>query len=204
MNPDYHSHAQFELFPAEEDQQQPRSSKVIFREWRFNLENLIVINILVVILLIVTFSFGVKRGKKLVLLDIPHGQKKSLKIEESAIIEPIVQPEIAAETVAGQGDSTTVVLSMEAPVEKAITIPLEKLLSQSIENSFTIQVASFQAKESAQKEATRLKQKGYETFIMSKGKHSIVCVGKFAQKEEAKAFMPKLKTRYSDCLVRRL
>ena len=73
------------------------------------------------------------------------------------------------------------------------------------ERIFTIQVASFKLRKNAQREADHLKSIGHEdAFVIPKGSYSIVCVGKFAQKVEAKKFSSKLSNRYNDFLVRRL
>ena len=72
------------------------------------------------------------------------------------------------------------------------------------DKKYTIQVASFKTDLNANKEADSLKGKGFETSVLRKGSYSIVCVGKFQRKEEAKQFSRKLRNRYKDCLVRRL
>ena len=87
--------------------------------------------------------------------------------------------------------------------EPAFRPPIEKLDEQ--EKLFTIQVASFKLKANAQREAARIKRMGHEDiFVVPKGNYSIVCVGKFAQRDEAKKFSGRLKEKYNDCLVRRL
>ena len=90
-------------------------------------------------------------------------------------------------------------------VERVIEIqpPREKTDEQ--DSLFTIQVASFKLKKSAQIEADRLIKSGIEdAFVLPKGSYSIVCVGKFSLMAEAKRFSNRLKKRYNDCLVRRL
>ena len=41
-------------------------------------------------------------------------------------------------------------------------------------------------------------------MVIPKGSHSIVCVGKFALKDQASHYLKELKKQYKDCLVRRL
>jgi hypothetical protein len=73
------------------------------------------------------------------------------------------------------------------------------------EDLYTIQVASFKlGSKYADKEMSNLKSSGHETFILPKGNFSIVCIGKFKGKAEAQQFSKKLKSKYNDCLVRRL
>ena len=75
---------------------------------------------------------------------------------------------------------------------------------QILKDYYTIQVASFKLEKNALKEAESLKKDDYESFVVPKGSHTIVCVGKFLQQERAKILSKKLKKKYSDCLVRRL
>ena len=77
-------------------------------------------------------------------------------------------------------------------------------LEDSNKKPYTIQVASFKSEIYARKEAQDLEKKGHQSLIASKGKHFIVCVGKFVSENEAKIFSGQLKKQYKDCLVRRL
>jgi cell division septation protein DedD len=70
--------------------------------------------------------------------------------------------------------------------------------------NYTIQVASISRAENAKRELTRLKNKGYSAFSLSKGKYIVICVGRFGAKEEAAISAQKLKSRYPDCIIRRL
>ncbi|MDD4939963.1 MAG: SPOR domain-containing protein [Candidatus Omnitrophica bacterium] len=70
--------------------------------------------------------------------------------------------------------------------------------------SFTVQVASFSSNKNAQKEADALKKKGHSALVLSKGKFSIVCVGKFSKRSDAEMLLAKLRNKYQDCRLRRL
>mgnify|MGYP001616705161 CR=1 FL=1 len=72
-----------------------------------------------------------------------------------------------------------------------------------IEN-YTIQVATYQAKTHAQKEAEALRKKGFLPLILSKSGYTVLCVGNFSNKETAKSSLSELKKRYQDCFIRRL
>ena len=113
-------------------------------------------------------------------------EPEPLQIQEERFVLPVNVPEEIREE--------------ESP---AVRPPLEKTQEQ--EKLFTIQVASFKQEKYANQEADRLRQNGHsDTFVIPKGDYSIVCVGKFIGKDEAKKFSGKLKKRYNDCLVRRL
>ena len=150
------------------------------------------------------FSFGVERGKQIV--------KMALE-EPLATISVVSTPEATAGKVTERSPTPVGNIKVPknaAPVQAAgsqqqrapsTNVPL---LEKNGKGTFTIQVASFKEKEKAQMEAKRLKGKGYEIFVLPKGQHLIVCIGKFAIKDEATEFSNKLKNKYNDCLVRRL
>ncbi|MCK5012337.1 MAG: SPOR domain-containing protein [Candidatus Omnitrophica bacterium] len=204
MNINPKRQSQFELFP--------RSSKSTPEAWKpsrltkdltLSLENIIVLCIIFVMVLVLFFSFGVERGKKVALL-VPV--KDEVNIVQTVKPKDVKPP---VETVSQVEREERVVFPVDIPEEiledsePAFRPPLEKTEEQ--ENLFTIQVASFKLKKNAKREADRLKGIGHDdTFVVPKGNHSIVCVGKFAQRNEAKKFSSKLKKRYNDCLVRRL
>lgn len=73
-----------------------------------------------------------------------------------------------------------------------------------IHNYYTIQLASYQNKTSAQKEAEALKKRGLAPLIVSKGKFSVLYVGNFPNKKTAESLLVELRKRYRDCLIRRL
>lgn len=152
-------------------------------------ENIIVLGIVFVMTLVLFFSFGFEKGKRMTRFSMwaaaPQAQAERavLPAREAAV------PEERSGNLGAGSDPLLEVLPSGTSAQ---------------EDTFTIQVASFKQERDAQKEATLLKKKGYDIFILSKGKHSIVCVGKFAQKNAAKQFSNRLKNKYTDCLVRRL
>lgn len=72
--------------------------------------------------------------------------------------------------------------------------------------NYTIQVASYENKASAEREAETLRKNGLLSLILAKGKYTVVCVGNFSNRETAKALLSELKKqkRYRDCLIRKL
>lgn len=81
----------------------------------------------------------------------------------------------------------------------AVPAPLNKTISP----GFTIQLATFLEKNSAEKEITNLNNKGYHSFMVNSGKYYLVCFGSFANKEEAKLVLAKLKTIYKDAYIKK-
>jgi cell division septation protein DedD len=110
---------------------------------------------------------------------------------------PIIVPVSGGKT-AARPVEVVVPVSSGLPSAAPETVAQEK----KIDKGYTVQVASYAQTDSAERESIGLKKRGYETFILPKGKYFILCVGKFADKAEADIFLVKLKKQYKDCLVR--
>ncbi len=202
-------HTQIELFPFLTGRAHSRIARprYLLKDLTLSVENTIVLCIVFVMAVVLFFSFGVERGKQIV---------KGALTEPPAAITVLSTPEEPSGKVFERSPApagSTKAQKNTAPAQAAGSqqqkqTPAATNATPSLEKkekgTFTIQVASFKEKEKARMEAKRLKSRGYEIFILPKGKHSIVCVGKFAIKDEATEFLNKLKSKYNDCLVRRL
>ncbi len=83
-------------------------------------------------------------------------------------------------------------------------VQTNKMLEKDSKRYYTIQVASFKKEKNAKIEAERLKGIGVDIFVLPKGEYSIVCIGRFLKKADAREFSQKIKDRYKDYLIRRL
>jgi len=133
---------------------------------------------------IVSFSFGVEKGKRITQLKTDSRLDFALKVQKA-------QPALSA--------STPKPINKE---EESRTSQKQEL-TEYIQN-YTIQVASFLNRVNAQREAQILKRRGLVPMVLPKGKFCIVCVGNFPTREEAESLLPKLKKQYQDCRIRRL
>lgn len=71
--------------------------------------------------------------------------------------------------------------------------------------SYTIQLASYKTRSYAEREAGRLKKKGYTPLILTKGDYIILCVGRFSSRAAAERVLKnQFSTRYQGCFARRL
>jgi len=203
MNTKY-KQSQFELFPGTpENSHQKHNRSYSFKDLTLSPENIIVLGVISVMVMVLSYSFGVEKGKVASDLNSPETiQTKEVSVQTSVPL---------AENVHLQGEAKIIISDstiepvIDPEVEVREILPLlvmEKILNDS--ERFTIQVASFKLFRNASKEAETLQKKGFESFVLDKGKYSIVCVGKFTQKNEAKQFSGKLRQRYADFLVRRL
>ena len=205
MNTSIKDHSQFELFPLESQNtgQKPKNPLII-KDLTLSQENIIVLCIVFMLSMVLTYSFGIEKGSN-------FQRFASYQNNGSPSAENIATPQVlpdeqkqAQQTADGTAVPSQEIADTRAGHDPSLQPdqPVERIKIE--EDYYTIQVASFEQKKSAQKEAERLSDIGYEILIVPKGKHSIVCVGKFAKREEAKDFSSKLKSRYNDCLIRRL
>jgi len=201
MTANSHKQSQFELFPRSKDEKVSNSSKkcVVLKDLTLSVENIILLSIILVMGFVLFFSFGVERGKQVVLAD-QDDSVQSIALQEDIEIKQ------ASDTIAKTSSEAIIDPLKETEgneVREVIKIPQVQEIEIN-ENFFTIQVASFKLDKNAQKEAETLRNKGFEIYVLPKGRYSIVCVGKFNQKSEANDFAVRLKHRYNDYLVRRL
>jgi len=204
MNISSKKQSQFELFPGSSkySPETGKSSRLI-KDLTLSLENIIVLCIIFVMTLVLFFSFGVERGRRVAL---PSNKINEVDMIQTVTNNPEKQP---VQSVTQVQQEERVVFPVDIPQEileesdPVFQPPTEKTEEQ--EKLFTIQVASFKLEKNAKQEADRLKGIGHEdAFVLPKGSHTIVCVGKFVQRNEAQKFSSRLKKRYNDCLVRSL
>jgi hypothetical protein len=187
-------YTQLELFSQIKDYAETkiRSTGKSFFSYVRNYEKAILIVIGLLITGIVAFSLGVERGKRLAslnnvnrIIDKQGFQTVPSNINPSSIIPPL---KIPAQPTTGKPQDT------KQPQPK------------NSQENFTIQLASYQSRISAQKEAEKLKKKGLPTLILSKGKYTVLCVGNFSDREKARSILSELKKqkRYADSFIRRL
>ncbi len=205
MNISPRKQSQFELFPGV-SKYIPEAGKPgpLTKDLTLSLENIIVLCIIFIVSLVLFFSFGVERGKRVVFT--PSANRDQAAVGAVNNSTPARVPIGPADT-ASQSERIVFPVAVPREIseesETSVQPPIEKTEEQ--EKLFTIQVASFKREKDAQKEADRLKGIGHnDAFVLPKGDYIIVCVGKFMQMGDAKKFSGKLKKQYNDCLVRRL
>lgn len=202
-----HAHSQIELFPDIQAEKKPPSKNYtpLLKDLTLTLENSIVLGIIFIMVVILAFSFGIERGKgRQVAAPLSEERLVDNSDQKSEEVLPVSTIKVDAE---GFHEVVEVAIAMEAVTEVEegpTTVHETVLLPEMFEDQYTIQVASFKLVENAEKEAKQLRKRGYEIFVLPKGTHSIVCVGKFVEKKEAQRFASKLKVRYKDFLIRRL
>lgn len=181
----------FEKFPGEV--LKPQRNKLVSNSpsnfsVKLTPENLLFIVIGFILVIAVSFSLGVEKGKKI-------RYKSRAKISKAV---PEVQKKITRDTVIQQVTEPRQVATKQAPkpVVKAEQAPQKKI-------SYTIQVVTYMKPDFAKKEMAFLEQKGYKSSLKRSSGFYVICVGSYDSKEEAISSLKKLRKRYKDCFVKK-
>lgn len=201
--------SQFELFPGtsgrEQEAQKPR---LLFADLTLSLENIIVFVIVFMMLVLFSYSWGVERGKRLV-----KGEGQKLR-EEKVLSTPgapkehkLLSGASLAKATASSLPSKQVVKNSRGGGKENLGKVVTDLQEPVLKNFYTLQIASYKLQKNAQEQADMLKQKGYDAFVVIKGSHTIICIGRFSGMTEAKVFQNQFQAKhkvYKDSLIRRL
>lgn len=114
----------------------------------------------------------------------------SLGVEKGKRLAAVPKPSIRFDLAAVQAPKPDV----QKPTQVTVSKP----------QNYTIQLASYQSKTYAEKQAGLLKKKGFTALVLLKGSYTILCVGNFANKETARPLLSELKKKYHDSFIRRL
>ncbi len=196
MRLDY-KQSQFELFPDTNDRND-RVHKGAFSisSLTLSVEHIIILGILVLMAMILMYASGVEKGKRLT--NAASEPSPAVVVPENDILAAPASASVPVQTPAVEEELRPVPLRPAKEQEEIADPAPEKF-----DETYTVQVASFKSEKYAYKEVSNIGDIGYETFVMPKGRYSIVCVGKFAERHKAKMLLSKMKKRYKDCLVRR-
>ena len=182
--------SQLELFSVTKEQgaADTRLSKA-FLVYLKTYEKIILMIMVFIVASVVSFSLGVENGKKIAALNTDNSPKTAVQIASPLAPPPAVKP------VQPHSSQTTV----QTP---KVTTPAQKVKEQPL--VYTIQLASYQTKEHARDAAQALKKTGLTPVLTVKGKYTVLCVGKFTNKETAQVLLARLKKQYQSCFLRRL
>ncbi len=170
--------SQLELFGQGRGTNQPaKPLSRAFLDYLWSYEKTILLVICFIITGVISFSLGVEQGKRTHLTRI-----EVHKVPQAQVLPPVPLNN----------------------TPKIIVKPVAQESSALASSGYTIQVASYQTKKYAQKEAEAIRKKGFSSFVLSKGAFSVLCVGNFSTQESAKAVLAELKKQYKGCIIRRL
>jgi septal ring-binding cell division protein DamX len=160
-----------------------------------SLENLVIFAIVAIMVVIFSFSLGIERGKGVALTPAAEAGSDAKEVKEVKDFKADTQKMKAAPS------SSKAVVKAKTPA----AAPLVAMAKSAGTGAYTLQVASYKGIKSAQREADKLKQKGFDNvYVLPKGTYTIVCVGNFQNKEDASGIKRQLNNRYQGSVVRRL
>lgn len=162
------------------------TSAFFARLW--NYEKFILVAIALLVTAVVSFSLGMERGRRVGISVREPVAPGGEVAERPARRSPIMAPVVAKTDV-----------PVAAPAQAAVEQPVK-----AAGYGYTIQLASFQTKKLAEREAESLRKKGHEPLVLNKSGYTVVCVGKFSDKESARTLLSEFRKKYKDCFIRRL
>ncbi|NQT07091.1 MAG: SPOR domain-containing protein [Candidatus Omnitrophica bacterium] len=144
-------------------------------------EQIIFTSIAVIMLMVLLFSLGVERGKRLDAVVLQQQDTFPQAVEIVAAKEPAVEEAVEV-------------------VEKKEVLPKAP---NGVPALYTVQVIAYRSKKLAQKELVRLSKKGFTPFIIVGGGYYQICIGEYKDKETAKKDFGELKKTYRDSFIRK-
>jgi cell division protein FtsN len=193
--------SQLELFSQVKDYGEKNAKKgESFFSYMRNYEKQIILLICFFITAVVSFALGIEKGKRLTALKSADTRFDTAKKIDALAIEKLVKMQPAT----ARPDNARITKEITSTRETEKPSLSEQPKASFTMGGYTIQVASYRTKGSAEKEALVLRKRGFSPLVLSKGSFSIVCVGNFTYKKEAEPLLSKLRVQYQDCYVRRL
>jgi cell division protein FtsN len=186
------SSSQLELFPqagstGESNHKTPGQFLYSLRQH----EKIIVVIILFITCGVICFSLGVEKGKNI------SAEKKNIQpldSAKSAQLQNVVPKAIVSKIAIPQAI---------VPANNNLQAAIPPKAGTGIGN-YTIQVASYQSRISAEKESAQLTKRGLTSLVLSKGRFSVLYVGRFSDMQSARPVLTELKKQYHDCFIRRI
>lgn len=153
------------------------------------LDHMAIVGILALVLYVLIFSFGVEKGKRFAIEELKAVQAKQEQINQELNLQK-QEPQVVTPVVSLATAATTVPEVAREPQSNPLPAPSQAPLV----GKYTIQLITFTSHTKAEKEVERLKEKGYQSFIISAGKFHQVCVNAFETATEAKQKLGELKS----------
>jgi len=157
-------------------------------------EKIIILSFCFIITGIISFSIGVEKGKRVAL------NRQDARFDVANNVQP-ASKKLALTQELIRTQNNTPLKQTQAPVPATQS---ENVKLQAKTGKYAIQLASYQSKVLAQKEADSLKKRGLMPFFFSKKGYTVLCVGGFTSKNSAQQMLTELKKKYHDGFVRRL
>lgn len=159
-------------------------------------ENLVLFFIIFIMLLVVSFSLGVEKGRGLI---VGNDKVRTTGHIHKAVAKKAPATEEKNEIILsekGGSNMPEIVVSSEI---------IENKIIEASTKPYTIQVIAFKKEDRrVEIEIERLKKEGYEVFIMPSKEWAQVCVGRYANKKSSTEDLGILRKRYPTCYIRKI
>ncbi len=201
---------QLELFDLKNQAgQKPRCEAFGRFSLQFRYDQIVLSTIAVLVGLTVVFACGVERGKQLVRTE------RSLLVRQQPV--PVEQPAMDAIQQAPGTERPTVLeqpavliepKGVPSPTAAPKAKPVVKVASKEPageeKSRYAIQVSTYSRPQSARQELERLKSRGERAFLVMRDGRTVVYVGPFPSKTNAREKLTALKVQYQDCFLKTL
>jgi len=173
--------------------------------WQIRQDQLVIAGIAGLVGFTIVFALGVERGKQLVRservllareqpLPVSAPAADSRKISETPADKP------AAKMAAPAAAAPTVPAKLS--VSKKLAAAASPVTSGSPASRYAIQVVSYRQPHLAKRELDRLQAVGERAFLMTRNGFTVLSVGPFPSKDNAKEKLVQLKPRYQGCFLK--
>jgi len=155
-------------------------------------ESLILGVILLIMVMILCFTFGVERGKRIGAIKA-SARRDAKNIEEGGVA-PMTVPMREEEGISVNQEVIPLVQEVETKAEE------ERL------EAYAIQLITYKHEEYANKELAKLKRNGFEPFVVRSGRFFVVNIGPYKNKDEALTILKEFKRQapYRSAFLRKL
>jgi len=154
-------------------------------------ENLVFLTIIFIMTLVLSFSLGVE-----------HGKGWTARAD-STMGEPEILVEIPESTQEPAPPQQKEGPQQKEVPSKPVSAPAK---APTPDRGYTIQLITFNSKDSAQEELDELKENGYEPFLNARGDYFEICVGQYPDTKSAKPLLAKFRESksYHDAFLKNL
>lgn len=152
-------------------------------QFTLRLDHMAVAAISALVLYVLVFSFGVEKGKQIAVKEIRAGRIKQRQMAQELLKSQTPTKAVLPVAAAVSESQAAPIQTPPAPAEAPVTLDAK----------YTIQIITFTNRTRAEEEVKKLKEKGFQAFIIPGGKFFQVCVDGFEKMNDAKAKLIQLK-----------
>lgn len=166
-------------------------------------ESVIIAVIILISLIIASFSLGIKRGtsKNASALKGISASKNASVLQGMSALKHRTTSTLNST----RKHTNTSKNVSRGDVDSKTPLPVANVVKKKEKTpTYTVQVATFKQKALAEKEMSRLKKLNYNSFSKVKGKFHLVFVGNYPSRELAGQDLKELRNIYKDCFVKKI